>query len=114
GLALLTTNLKSSLDQAFLRRFRFIVEFPFPGAAQRAEIRSRVLPETAPQADLDFQQLARINVSGGNIRNIVLAAAFLAADEDEPIQMRHIIHAARRELAKVGQPLPDFDLGPRR
>ncbi|MEM1177733.1 MAG: ATP-binding protein [Acidobacteriota bacterium] len=114
GLALLTTNLKSALDQAFLRRFRFIVEFPFPGAAQRADIWRRVLPESAPSDELDFQQLSRLNVSGGNIRNIALAAAFLAAEDDEPIHMRHILHAARRELAKVGQPLPDFDLGPRR
>ena len=110
GLALLTTNLKSALDQAFLRRFRFIVEFPFPGLAQRAEIWRRVLPDKTPRDDLDFTRLARLNVSGGNIRNIALAAAFLAADDNAPIAMKHIVHAARREFAKIGQPLPDVDL----
>ncbi|NEP18603.1 MAG: ATP-binding protein, partial [Leptolyngbya sp. SIO4C1] len=81
GLAILTTNLKTALDTAFLRRLRFIVQFPFPDMAQRAEIWRRIFPETTPTKGLDVEKLARLNVSGGNIRNIAVYAAFLAAEE---------------------------------
>ena len=80
GLAILTTNMKNALDTAFLRRLRFVVQFPFPDAAQRAEIWRRVFPAATPTEGLDFERLARLNVAGGNIRNIALNAAFLAAD----------------------------------
>ena len=72
GLAILTTNLKSALDPAFLRRIRFVVQFPFPDAAQRAEIWRRVFPAATPTEGLDVGKLARLNVPGGNIRNIAL------------------------------------------
>ncbi|MEH2391729.1 MAG: ATP-binding protein [Nostoc sp.] len=76
GLAVLTTNLKSSIDTAFLRRIRFVVQFPFPDTTQRAEIWRRVFPANTPTADLDALKLARLNVAGGNIRNIALTCSF--------------------------------------
>lgn len=111
GLAVLTTNLKSALDTAFLRRIRFIVEFPFPDAAQRAEIWRRVFPVATPTEGLDSGKLARLNVAGGNIRNIALNAAFLAADADEPVRMAHLLRAARSEYAKLEKPLTDTEIG---
>jgi hypothetical protein len=109
GLAILTTNLKDSLDSAFLRRIRFVVQFPFPDAAQRAAIWRRAFPAAAPVADLDADKLARLNVAGGNIRNIALHAAFLAADAGEPVGMRHLLRAARREYAKLERALTDAE-----
>ncbi|MCX6046905.1 MAG: ATP-binding protein, partial [Chloroflexi bacterium] len=75
GLAILTTNMKNALDPAFLRRIRFIVNFPFPDAAKRAEIWSRIFPQATPTDGLDLARLARLNVAGGNIRNIALNGA---------------------------------------
>ena len=105
GLAILTTNLKRSLDSAFLRRIRFIVEFPFPGHRERAEIWRRAFPLTTPTAGLDPEKLAQLNVSGGNIRNIALNAAFLAADAGEPVRMAHLLRAARSEYTKLEKTL---------
>jgi hypothetical protein len=110
GLAILTTNLKDSLDPAFLRRLRFIVPFPFPDAAQRAEIWRRVFPAATPTEGLDAEKLARLNVAGGNIRNIALAAAFLAADSGEPVRMKHLLRAARSEYGKMEKPLTDSEV----
>ncbi|MFN6500733.1 MAG: ATP-binding protein [Nostoc sp. DedQUE01] len=111
GLAVLTTNLKSAIDTAFLRRIRFVVQFPFPDTAQRAEIWRRVFPANTPTADLDALQLARLNVAGGNIRNIALNAAFLAADAGEPVQMKHVLRAAQTEYTKLEKPLTDAEIG---
>jgi SpoVK/Ycf46/Vps4 family AAA+-type ATPase len=105
GLAILTTNLKSSLDTAFLRRLRFVVSFPFPDAAQRARIWDRAFPAGTPTAGLDAEKLARLNVAGGNIRNIALGAAFLAAADGGPVRMEHLLQAARGELAKLEKPV---------
>jgi hypothetical protein len=100
GLAVLTTNMRKALDSAFLRRLRFVVEFPFPGPAERAEIWRRVIPSCAPAEGLDFARLGQLTATGGNIRNIALSAAFLAADEGAPIAMRHMRAAARTEYLK--------------
>ncbi len=100
GLAILTTNIKSALDTAFLRRIRFVVQFPFPDPVQREEIWRRVYPKNAPTDGLDYAKLAQLNVSGGSIRNIALSSAFLAADDDAPIQMHHVLQAAHAEYAK--------------
>ena len=105
GLAVLTTNLKDALDTAFLRRIRFIVNFPFPDAAQRAEIWRRVFPRQTPTQGLKYEELAKLNVSGGNIRNIALNAAFYAADEGSPVRMPHLLRAARAEYEKLERPL---------
>ncbi|MEQ9364294.1 MAG: ATP-binding protein, partial [Leptospirales bacterium] len=101
GLAILTTNMKNSLDTAFLRRIRFIVQFPFPDGAHREEIWRRVFPPQAPLDDLNFQQLARLNVAGGNIKNIAMSAAFIAAHRDEALNMRHLMQAAKNEYTKI-------------
>jgi len=105
GLAILTTNLKEALDQAFLRRIRFVVQFPFPDATQRAAIWRRAFPAGAPTEGLDAGRLARLSVAGGNIRNIALGAAFLAAEAGEPVRMAHLLEAARGECAKLERPL---------
>jgi hypothetical protein len=110
GLAILTTNQRQALDPAFLRRLRFVVQFPFPGTEQRAEIWRRIFPREAPLEGLDPQRLAQLNVTGGTIRNIALSAAFFAADEDEPIRMRHLLSAARTEHAKIEKPLTDAEV----
>ncbi len=111
GLAILTTNMRAALDPAFLRRLRFVVQFPFPDAAQRREIWRRVFPPSTPTEGLDMDRLARLNVAGGNIRNIALNAAFLAADADEPVRMAHLLRAARAEYAKLERPIADADIG---
>ncbi|HEU4561283.1 MAG TPA: ATP-binding protein, partial [Longimicrobium sp.] len=105
GLAVLTTNLKDSLDTAFLRRLRFVVNFPFPDPAQRAEIWRRAFPRATPTEGLDAEKLARLSVAGGNIRNIALGAAFLAAEDGTPVRMEHLLRAARAELAKMEKPV---------
>ncbi|XHX77879.1 MAG: ATP-binding protein [Stenomitos frigidus ULC029] len=110
GLAILTTNLKNSLDQAFLRRLRFVVHFTFPEVAQRAEIWQRVFPKSTPIQNLSYQKLARLNVSGGNIRNIALNAAFLAAETNVPIQMQHLLQAAQSEYIKLERPLTEAEI----
>jgi hypothetical protein len=106
GLAILTTNMRAALDQAFLRRLAFVVEFPFPDEAMRAEIWRRVFPAATPTEGIDWQQLARLNLAGGNIRNVALAAAFLAADADEPVRMKHLLPAAAGEYLKLERSLP--------
>jgi ATP-dependent 26S proteasome regulatory subunit len=110
GLAILTTNQKGALDSAFLRRIRFIVQFPFPDAAQRAEIWRRIFPASTPCAPLLIERLAQLNVAGGNIRNIALNAAFLAAHEDAPVNMVHLLRAARSEYTKLEKSLTDTEI----
>lgn len=110
GLAILTTNMHEALDPAFLRRLRFVVQFPFPDASQRAEIWKRIFPLTTPVEGLDVLRLAQLNVAGGNIRNIALNAAFFAADHGEPVQMRHLLQAAHVEYAKLERSLTESEL----
>ena len=111
GLAILTTNMKQALDPAFLRRIRFIVQFPFPGLSERRRIWEGVFPGQAPVANLDHARLAQMNVAGGLIRNIATQAAFLAADEGTAIEMNHILRAARVEYAKLERPLTAAETG---
>ena len=110
GLAILTSNLKSSIDQAFLRRIRFVVQFPFPDATQRGEIWQHSFPKQTPIEELDFNKLAKLNVAGGNIRNIALNAAFIAADAGEAVGMKHILQAAKSEYIKLERPLTDTEV----
>ncbi len=110
GLAILTTNLKSALDTAFLRRIRFLVQFPFPDAAQRAEIWRRIFPRETPTENLDAGKLALLNVAGGNIRNIALNAAFLAADDGAPVRMSHLLSAAQSEYVKLEKSLTEAEV----
>ena len=108
GLAILTTNLKTVLDKAFLRRIRFVVQFPFPDARQRAEIWKHIFPAGTPKENLDWEKLSRMNLAGGSIRNIALNAAFIAADEGVPVSMNHLSQAAGSEYAKLEK---QFSLG---
>jgi hypothetical protein len=110
GLAILTTNMPDSLDSAFKRRLRFIVDFPFPDLAQRRELWRRVFPASTPTEGLDFDRLARLNVAGGHVRNIALHAAFLAAEGGRAVTMRDLLAATRRELAKAGRALSDAEV----
>lgn len=109
GLAILTTNLKTSLDTAFQRRLRFIVQFTFPDTEQREAIWRSVFPSATPTHGLDYRKLAQLQVAGGNIRNIALNAAFLAADAGEAVGMVHLLHAAHGEGSKRERPLTDAE-----
>lgn len=111
GLAVLTTNVRSALDQAFLRRLRFIVTFPFPDAQARAAIWDRMFPPALPLSDVDLSLLARLQISGGTIRAIALNAAFAAAETGGPMTMTHLLEAARQEYAKTGKPLTEAEIG---
>jgi AAA+ superfamily predicted ATPase len=101
GLAILTTNMKSALDRAFLRRIRFIVQFPFPDEAAREAIWRRQFPPAAPVQAVDFAALSRLQLSGGSIRGVAINAAFHAASRDEPIGQDALMQAARAEFAKL-------------
>lgn len=101
GLAILTSNMKGALDRAFLRRIRFVVNFPFPDQAARADIWRRQFPPQAPMGEVDVEGLARLNLPGGNIRNIAIAAAFKAAATNSLIGQGQLMAAAREEFAKL-------------
>jgi SpoVK/Ycf46/Vps4 family AAA+-type ATPase len=111
GLAILATNMKSLLDQAFLRRLRFLVDFPLPDAAQRLRIWQKVFPPEALVDGLDYASLSRLEIAGGNIKNISLNAAFLAASAGLPISMTHIMRAARREYTKIDKLMLESEFG---
>jgi hypothetical protein len=101
GLAILATNLKSHVDTAFLRRLRMIVDFPMPDVPARLALWKRALPKSAPQEGIDWQNLARLDLSGGNITTIAVNAAFRAAAEGAPIGMRHLRGALDAEFRKL-------------
>jgi hypothetical protein len=109
GLAILTTNLRANVDRAFLRRLRFVVQFPFPDAAHRAEIWRRTLPAQAPLDGIEVEALAKLNISGGSIRSIALAAAFAAAEDGSAMTPAHVLRAARVEYAKAERALVDSE-----
>jgi AAA+ superfamily predicted ATPase len=113
GLAILTTNMRQNLDPAFLRRLRFIIDFPRPDAEAREKIWRQCLPAGSHQLDDPaFSQLARkIDLTGGHIRQITLRAAFIAAAAGARINLEHIGHAARAEFAKLGMPPVELDPG---
>jgi hypothetical protein len=110
GLAILTSNLKSTMDRAFQRRLRFSVSFPFPDAQQRQAIWARMFPPQTPTRGLDAKKLSQLNMTGGHIRNIAINAAFLAADAGEPVEMQHVLQAARLEAQKVERPVSDSEI----
>jgi hypothetical protein len=116
GLAILTTNLRQNLDSAFLRRLRFVVEFPRPDVPARETIWRQCVPDRSHALDAAaFRQLARrIDLTGGHIRQITVRAAFLAAASGSLIRLEHVVQAARAELAKLGLPPVDPALLERR
>ena len=109
GLAILATNMKSALDPAFLRRLRFVVNMPFPGVPERKAIWQKVFPPQTPTLGLDFDRLARLNVTGGHIHTIALNAAFVAAHQGAPITMPIVLQTARLEFRKLERPINDAD-----
>jgi SpoVK/Ycf46/Vps4 family AAA+-type ATPase len=113
GLAILATNLRQHIDDAFTRRLQFVVDFPFPDEVRRRRIWDLSFPAAAPvDPDLDTEQLARaFRLSGGNIRNVALHAAYLAAAAGSAIGRPHILEAIRREHQKMGNVLSDSELG---
>lgn len=112
GTVILSTNLLKNLDQAFTRRFRFIIEFPFPGPDERLRLWQKAFPAAAPMdSGVVLAPLAEaLALSGGNIKSVALAAAFQAASQDQPITMDHIRHACECEYEKMGKIFPGFGL----
>ena len=105
GLAVLTTNLKDSIDSAFLRRIGATVVFPFPDLEMRTRIWKGAFPPEMPRNGLEPERLAQLNVAGGNIANIALGAAYLASEEELPVDMGHVLRAARTEYSKLERTL---------
>jgi SpoVK/Ycf46/Vps4 family AAA+-type ATPase len=112
GVVILATNLRKNMDEAFVRRMHFSVEFPFPGVRERQRIWEAIWPAALPRdPGLSAQVLAqRLELAGGNIRNIALAAAFLAAADGRVVTMAHLSRAARREFQKMGKVVSEGDL----
>jgi AAA+ superfamily predicted ATPase len=113
GVVILATNLRKNMDDAFVRRMHFSIEFPFPNKKERRRIWEQIFPKTTPHSpDLDLDFMAqRFKIAGGNIRNIALASAFLAADDGEAISMNHLISATRREYQKMGKMVSEGEFG---
>jgi SpoVK/Ycf46/Vps4 family AAA+-type ATPase len=112
GVVILATNLRENMDDAFTRRIRFIVEFPFPDARHRQEIWQSHFPPNAPvSGSIDYEFLARrFQIAGGNIKNVALNAAFLAAENGGMIEMKHVLHGTKREFEKMGKLWQEQDL----
>jgi SpoVK/Ycf46/Vps4 family AAA+-type ATPase len=113
GITILATNLRKNMDQAFVRRMAFTVHFPFPEEGDRLRIWKSIWPSETPRAkDLDLAFMARqFKLAGGNIRNIVVAAAYLAAEDGQMIDMEHLIQATKRELQKIGKVVVEREFG---
>ncbi len=111
GLAILATNRRALLDPAFLRRMRFVLEFPFPAAADRRRMWERAFPPSTPVGELDLQVLAGLELAGGSIRNVALNAAFLAAADGGRVEMEHLLRAGRREYVKLDRLVTEDDFG---
>ncbi|MCX6045129.1 MAG: ATP-binding protein [Chloroflexi bacterium] len=112
GVAILATNLRANLDDAFTRRLHFIVAFPFPQRAERRRIWETLFPPGVPRAELDFDKLAqRFELAGGNIRNAIMGAAYLAASNGQVVTMAHLLHGVKRELQKMGRMVGDGEFG---
>jgi AAA+ superfamily predicted ATPase len=105
GVAILTTNMAEGIDAAFLRRVRFLVDFPFPDRRLRVDLWRRAFPPETPKDGLDVERLAELELSGGSIRNVSVNAAFMAAAAGEPVRTAHVLQAVRIESSKLGQPL---------
>jgi AAA+ superfamily predicted ATPase len=105
GLAILATNLKDSLDKAFMRRLRFVVDFPMPDAERRRELWRKGFPAETPLASLDLDRLSSLGVTGGNIHTIALNGAFASADNGQQVTMPHVLSATRGEFRKLQKPM---------
>lgn len=112
GVAILSTNLRQNLDESFLRRLTFTIHFPFPEEADRCRIWASVFPRETPLGeDVNLEFLAQqFKLSGGNIKNIALSAAFLAAEDGDCVTMAHLLQATQREYQKLGKVLSEAEL----
>ena len=112
GVTILATNLKANLDDAFTRRLQFAVDFPFPKKPDRLRIWQTLFPPDVPRDPaLNLELMAeRFDIAGGNIRNIIVTATYLAASNGQVVSMEHMLHATRRELQKMGRLLNERDL----
>lgn len=113
GMTILATNLRQNLDDAFTRRIRFIIEFPFPNEQYRRRIWQGIWPAATPVApEVDWDFLAQqFKLSGGHIRNVALAAAFLAAENGQMVTMKHLLQATKREFQKMGKVVSESEFG---
>lgn len=112
GVVILATNYMQNFDEAFKRRIQFIIEFPFPAPEYRLAMWKKVFPGRTPVAELDYEYLARyFELSGSSIKNIAVAAAFLAAAEKEPVGMKQVLEALRDEMVKSGKSMPPESFG---
>jgi len=109
GLAILATNMKAALDTAFMRRLRFVVNFPFPGPAERARMWRGAFAPGVPREALDYDRLARFGLSGGNIHSVALNAAFAAASDDATVDMPRLLQSVRAELRKLDKPVNEVE-----
>ena len=111
GITVLATNLRSNLDEAFTRRLQYLVDFPFPEPPERLRIWMALLPIELPLAtDVDLEVLAqRYKLSGGNIRNAIVTAAYLAAAQGDQVTIDHLWHGIRRELQKMARLVQDVE-----
>ena len=112
GVVILATNLRANMDDAFTRRLQFVIDFPFPDEQQRADIWKVLFPPELPRAkDVTFEAFARqYRMAGGNIRNVIVQAAFLAANNGEIVTNAHLLHGVKRELQKMGRLINEKDL----
>jgi hypothetical protein len=111
GFTIVTTNMRHAIDPAFLRRFRFAIDFPMPSESERLRLWRQVFPTAAPVAVVDWQALAALPLSGGSIRNVALGAAFLAAESGCRIDGDLIAAELAEELRKQDQPMPAIAWG---
>jgi SpoVK/Ycf46/Vps4 family AAA+-type ATPase len=113
GCAVLTTNLQENIDEAFLRRFGAVIEFPMPSSVQRLELWERAIPAGAPRdPDLDLEKLSeQFHLAGGNIVNSAINACILASTRKERVAMRHVVEAIARELIKMGKQVSRVHFG---
>ncbi len=113
GIVILATNFRKNIDEAFTRRMHFTLDFPFPDRKYRLDIWHKIFPEETPKCnDIDYEFMAkRFKISGGNIKNIALQSAFLAADNSKKIDMNHIIQATKREYQKMGKLCTQAEFG---
>lgn len=112
GVVILATNLRSNMDDAFTRRIQFIIDFPFPDEKERQRIWKVLFPPEVPKSeDINIEELGnRFKLTGGSIRNVIINASFLAASENDSVSNKHLVHAIRREMQKMGRLVNDQDL----
>jgi SpoVK/Ycf46/Vps4 family AAA+-type ATPase len=112
GIAILATNIRENMDSAFIRRMKYIVDFPMPDKDMREQIWRNGFSGRVPMGDIDFDYLAgQFEFSGGNIKNIILTATFLAAGRNEKVEMSHIFESVENEYFKYNKKMTIKDFG---